>query len=79
MFYFLLVNGISAFMLLVAGLLTWASVVTLVLVIPVLTVGIWAGSKHFLGASPETFRRLVLVLLIVLAHAGLVHTPAGMA
>ncbi len=77
-FYFLIVNITSAVLLAWGGLLTVASVVTLIFVIPIFSIGVWAGSKHFLGASPETFRRLVLSLLIVLALAGLVHTIANL-
>ncbi len=77
-FYFFFVNAISATSLAVSGLLTWTSVWTLALIAPIFSLGVWAGSKHFLGASPETFRRMVLGLLIVLALAGMARTVAGM-
>jgi uncharacterized membrane protein YfcA len=77
-FYFFFVNAISATSLAISGLLTWKSAWTLALIAPIFSLGIWAGSKHFLGASPETFRRMVLGLLIVLALAGMARTVAGM-
>lgn len=76
-FYFFFVNFISASSLAFSGLLTWKTVWILALIAPVFSLGIWAGSKHFLGASPETFRKMVLGLLIVLALAGMARTVAG--
>ena len=77
-FYFFFVNSISAGSLAISGLLTWQSVWTLALIVPIFSLGVWAGSKHFLGASPEAFRRMVLGLLILLALAGMARTLAGM-
>jgi hypothetical protein len=41
-----------------------------------LTLGVWAGHRHFVKTTPESFRRMTLILLMVLASAGLVRALA---
>ncbi len=42
-----------------------------------LAFGIALGNRRFLGASPETFRRFALVLLVILSLAGLLRAALG--
>jgi uncharacterized membrane protein YfcA len=42
-----------------------------------LSLGVWAGHRHFVKTTPESFRRMTLILLMVLASAGLVRALAG--
>ncbi len=39
--------------------------------LPVLAAGMWLGGRHFLGATPEGFRRVTLGLLVGLALVGI--------
>jgi uncharacterized membrane protein YfcA len=39
--------------------------------LPILLVGMWLGTRHFLGATPRSFRRVTLLLLIALAVLGI--------
>ncbi len=38
------------------------------LALPLMLAGLWLGSRHFAGATPESFRRSILRLLIVDRH-----------
>jgi uncharacterized membrane protein YfcA len=42
-----------------------------------LSLGVWAGHRHFVKTTPDSFRRMTLILLMVLASAGLVRALAG--
>jgi len=46
-------------------------VVTTLALLPVMFVGVYLGSRHFFSTPPTSFRRLVIILLISLALAGL--------
>ncbi|OGA55965.1 MAG: hypothetical protein A3F77_12895 [Betaproteobacteria bacterium RIFCSPLOWO2_12_FULL_67_28] len=50
-----------------------------VVALPVLVIGMWLGTRHFLGATAESFRRTTLWILIGLALVGIgrVALPAG--
>lgn len=48
---------------------TWA--------VPVLVLGMWLGTRHFLGATPESFRRVTLWLLVGLALTGIARALFG--
>lgn len=50
-----------------AGILTQETILVALLGAPAMLVGLWLGSRHFLGASPEAFRRSTLWLLMALA------------
>lgn len=41
--------------------------------LPVLMLGMWLGGRHFLGATPDGFRRVTLGLLVLLAVVGIVR------
>ncbi len=55
------------------GLVTWDTAIAVALAFPILGVGIWLGSRQFLSASPSTFRRFAVMLLLTLAVLGLIR------
>jgi uncharacterized membrane protein YfcA len=61
------------------GLVERQTFVTAALSLPVLLAGLWLGARQFLGASPESFRRSVLWLLILLALIGIARAVWDMA
>jgi len=42
--------------------------------LPVVAIGVWLGGRHFLGSTPEAFRRTTLLLLMVIAALGLLRS-----
>lgn len=44
--------------------------------LPLLGLGVWLGSKHFASVRPDTFRTVVLWLLLTLSFAGIFVTAA---
>ncbi len=42
-----------------------------------LLLGVWAGNRHFLKTTPESFRRFTLILLMFLASLGLLRAILG--
>lgn len=57
-----------------AGLVDRTTVSTWLLSLPVIAFGIWAGSRHFLAATPQGFRRMAIGLLAVLSVLGLIRS-----
>lgn len=57
-----------------AGLVTRVTLGAWLLSLPVIALGIWAGGRHFLAATPQGFRRMAIGLLAVLSVLGLVHS-----
>lgn len=55
------------------GLVTWDTAIAVALAFPILGAGIWLGSRQFLSASPSTFRRFAVMLLLTLAVLGLLR------
>jgi uncharacterized membrane protein YfcA len=55
------------------GLVTWDTAIAVGLAFPILGLGIWLGSRQFLSASPSTFRRFAVMLLLALAVLGLLR------
>lgn len=49
---------------------------TALLCIP-LFLGVWVGHRHFVKTTPESFRRMTLVLLMLMASAGLLRVMVG--
>lgn len=45
--------------------------------VPVLVFGMWLGTRHFLGATPESFRRITLWMLVGLALTGIGRAVFG--
>jgi len=69
--YFFLLDVIGLFFLARAGLVGRETVSLALLGLPVLVVGMWLGGRHFLGATPDGFRRITLALLVLLALVGI--------
>lgn len=59
------------------GLVTWDTVWAAALALPLLGLGVWLGGRQFLAASPATFRRFAVVLLLVLSGLGLLRAMLG--
>lgn len=55
------------------GLVTSETAIAALCAFPLLGVGVWLGSKQFSAASPSTFRRFAVILLLVLSSAGLIR------
>jgi uncharacterized membrane protein YfcA len=56
------------------GLVTKETAVIFVMVIPLLAMGIWLGGRRFLSASPQSFRRMAIGLLLMLSVLGLLKS-----
>lgn len=59
------------------GLVTGDTFIGLLLAFPILWVGVMLGSRKFLAASPSTFRRFAVMLLLVLSVIGLLRALLG--
>jgi len=68
--YFFILDIASFLLLTREGLVGGEALSLAVLALPILVVGMWLGGRHFLGASPEGFRRVTLGLLILLSALG---------
>ncbi len=55
------------------GLITWQTLLLFAMVLPPLLVGLIMGSRFFMSTDPKLFRRIVLVLLMLLSLASLVR------
>lgn len=55
------------------GLITWDTAIGLAFAFPLLGLGVWLGSRQFNGASPKTFRRFAVILLLTLSLLGLIR------
>ncbi len=55
------------------GLITWDTAKGLALALPLLALGVWLGGRQFLAASPSTFRRFAVMLLLALSVLGLLR------
>ena len=56
------------------GIVTWETAIGVVCAFPILALGIWLGGKRFLSATPTTFRKFAVMLLLTLSVLGLVRT-----
>jgi hypothetical protein len=55
------------------GLVTWDTAIGVSLAFPILGLGVWLGGRQFLAASPSTFRRFAVMLLLTLSVLGLLR------
>ena len=60
------------------GLVTWDTAIAVGMAFPILGLGIWLGSRRFLSASPSTFRRFAVMLLLALSVLGLLRVVLRM-
>ena len=70
--YFFLTDLWTGLLLAGGGLFDLTTIRRVLVSVPVLGIGLWLGGRVFVGTSPETFRKVVLSILIVLSLGGLV-------
>ncbi|MBI1383865.1 MAG: TSUP family transporter [Rhizobiales bacterium] len=70
-FYLTAIDLAALPMLWLAGVFTRESVVAALLALPLMVLGVTLGGRRFLSTPPESFRRMVIALLAVLAGLGL--------
>lgn len=68
------IDIISTPLLWMNGLISWDTAYAMALAFPMLGVGVWLGSRRFQSASPTTFRRFAIYLLLTLATLGLMRS-----
>ncbi|MEZ5911874.1 MAG: TSUP family transporter [Paracoccaceae bacterium] len=56
------------------GMVTRDSLIVFVVALPLLAAGVMLGGKRFFAASPQNFRRMTILLLIVLSVLGLLKS-----
>ncbi len=72
--YFALLDAYSAPLMWWHGMISRDTFVAIALSLPLLVAGVWAGSRHFLRADPKDFRTVTIVLLLLLAVAGILKS-----
>jgi uncharacterized protein len=72
--YFCILDAASAPLMWWHGMVTWDTLWAVVLSLPIMIVGIWAGGRHFLATDPQDFRRMAIGLLGFLAILGLLKS-----
>ncbi len=75
--YFTLMDLWTLPNMMVAGLVGRETLILAALGLPLMIAGIWAGSRHFLRASPESFRRFAIWLLAGLSVLSLAKAVIG--
>ena len=68
--YFLVTEIYALGLAAAGGLLDAATLVLMAYGLPFVVLGIWLGHRRFIATDPETFRRMVLWLLVGLGAAG---------
>lgn len=56
-----------------SGLVTSDTALAAVMAFPLLGLGVWLGGRQFLSASPATFRKFAVMLLLTLSGLGLIR------
>ena len=69
--YFAILDIFTAPVMWWHGLVTWDTAWAVLLSLPIIGLGIWAGGRHFLRTDPQDFRVFAIGLLAVLAGFGL--------
>jgi uncharacterized protein len=70
--YFAILDLFTAPLMWWHGLVTWDTGVVVMVSLPIMALGIWAGGRHFLRSDPQDFRKFAIGLLAALAIVGLV-------
>ena len=65
--YFFAIDLLALLLNAEAGLVNSETIVLSLALLPPLVLGIWLGNRRFLNADPVVFRKMVLLLLVVLA------------
>ena len=55
------------------GLVTLDTAIGAALAFPILALGVWLGGRQFLSATPVTFRKFAVMLLLTLSSLGLIR------
>ncbi|MFT5628941.1 MAG: putative membrane protein YfcA [Gammaproteobacteria bacterium] len=55
------------------GLVTMETPIAAAFAFPLIAFGVWLGGRRFLSASPSTFRRFAVILLLILSLLGLLR------
>jgi uncharacterized membrane protein YfcA len=71
--YFFLLDLMSLLLLLRQDIVTSKVLWLAALALPLMLAGLWLGGRHFAGATPESFRRSILRLLMVIATIGILQ------
>ncbi len=71
-FYLFLADFWAGGLMLASGYYDSVTTLRIVAALPFLAIGIWLGSRQFASATPETFKKTVLWLLMVLSASGLI-------
>jgi hypothetical protein len=74
--YFFLLDLMGLAFLSGQGLLGPGTLIDAAAALPILVVGLWLGTRHFLGATAESFRRITLWMLFGLALAGIARSAS---
>lgn len=74
--YFFLIDLVALPLMMRAGLVSLDTVLATAICLPFMAFGVWYGSHRFRAAAPENFRRYALLLLTILAIAGLARSLA---
>lgn len=75
--YFIFTDVIAISFMTYGGMMSTGAVTKAVFFIPALLAGVWLGARSFKTANPETFRKIVLGLLVLIAVAGLVKASGA--
>ena len=72
--YFPLLDIYSAPLYFYSGLVSWDTLWASLLALPMVFLGNWLGSRHFLNTDPQDFRKFAIGLLALLATLGLLKS-----
>jgi len=72
--YFFLLDMVGLILFSQAGIVSPDSFIAAAMCFPVLLIGMALGTRHFLGATPEGFRRITLFMLMGIALIGIARS-----
>ncbi len=72
--YFPILDIYSAPLYWLNGMVTWDTLWASLMTLPLVLLGNWLGSRHFLNTDPQDFRRFAIGLLALLAAVGLLKS-----
>ena len=72
--YFFLLDMLGLILFSQIGIISVETVSIAALAFPILLVGMYLGARHFLGSTPEGFRRITLFMLMGIAIIGILRS-----